>query len=182
MTSYVVNIIQVIHRALAYDLRNLANLTLFYALVQPLNSVSVAFEDFTRQRIRQAKYNGQKMVMERMLNLYYYGQDKWATAADPTASGGFYIEQASGTVDLMYIWNQTEGLQQDYIWKESETLPSGASQSYIWKESELVNLQYDFKIKIPSAFVYNETEVRSLVDRYVLAGKNYQIETYWNGE
>lgn len=178
MTNYVVNIIQVIHRTLSFELRNQINVAMFYALTRPLNAVSVAFEDFTRQRKRQAKYNGQKMVLERMLNLYYYGQDKWATAADPTASGGFYIEQAAGNVDKMYIFKKTESSTSDWIFKKSESLPGGASRSYIFKKSELSNFVYDFKVRIPSSFTYNENEVRALVDRYKLAGKNYAIETY----
>lgn len=180
MTSYVVNIIQVIHRTLIYELRNLTNLRLFYALTRPLNAVSVAFEDFTRQRKRQAKYNGQKMVMERMLNLYYFGQDKWATAADPTASGGIYIEQTSGNVPESFSWNEGETIPtggESFSWTEADTIPTGG-ESFSWTEAELVNLNYDFIVKIPSSFVYNESEVRSLVDRYKLGGKNYSIETY----
>lgn len=178
MTSYLVNIIQVIHRNIIYELRNLVNVRQFYAFLQPLNIVSTQFDDFTRQRKRQAKYNGQKMVMERMLNLYYFGQEKWATAADPTASGGFYIEQTSGNVDKMFVFKKTEGSTSDWVFKKSETLPGGASRSFIFKKSELTNLVYDFIVKIPSTFTYNESEVRGLIDRYKPAGKNYAIETY----
>jgi hypothetical protein len=175
MTSYIINIIQLIHRTLSYDLRKSVNVSFIYALNRPLNSVAIAFEDFTRQRKRSAKYNVQKMVLERMLNLYYYGQDKWATASDPTASGGIYIEQAIGNLDFAYSWTNTEGTQQDYSWRNSET---PASQSYSWTDAEVTNLIFDFKVKIPAAFTYNENEVRGLVDRYKLAGKSYTIETY----
>lgn len=178
MTSYLINIIQLIHRTLSYDLRKSVNIAFIYALNWPLNSVSVSFDDFTRQRKRNAKYNGQKMVLERMLNLYYFGQDKWATAADPTASGGIYIEQAAGNVDKMYVFNKSEGSTSDWIFKKSETLPTGALRSYIFKKSELSNFVFDFKVRIPSSFIYNENELRGLVDRYKLAGKQYTIETY----
>lgn len=182
MQTYAVNLIQVIHRTIAWFLRKEINVTWFYAFVRPLNLVSIQFEDFTRQRKRQASYNGQMMVLERMLNLYYLGQDKWATASDTTASNGFYIEQASGEADEVFSWTEGETIPASpgevFSWTEGETIPASPGEVFSWTEGELTNLTYDFKVKIPSTFTYDETEVRALVDRYKLAGKVYAIETY----
>lgn len=176
---YQLNIIQHIHRLLMYVLRKQVNVAWLYVLLWPIKQLSIEFDLWTTTKLREVNYNGQVMVLERMLNLYFYGQDKWATAADPTASTGFYIDVVGSNLDHIYSWNDGEVVPVDedvFSWSVDE-VPAG-TEVFVWNEAETAGLDYNFKVMIPAAFTYTENEVRALVDKYKLAGMAYIIETY----
>ncbi len=123
---------------------------------------------------RRATFNGQVMVLERMLNLNYYSEDVWASPVDVTAGGHIYIEQVAGVVENTAIWYLSEGQETEQVWAY---LSEGISAQPVWYLSEQSSA-IAFNVMVPMALIYNEPEMRARIDKYVIAGFNYNIVTY----
>lgn len=123
----------------------------------------------------EASHNGQKMVLERMLNLTYYTNDVWASATDPTAGGHIYIENLSLVFANSPIWYRAEGQPQTRVFR---FIAEGSSTGDpLWFQAETAG-GYDFRVMVPSALTYTEAEMRARIDRYAVAGFTYIINTY----
>jgi len=123
---------------------------------------------------RRATFNGQVMVLERMLNLTYFTEDIWASPVDVTASGHIYIEQVAGTVENTAIWYLSEGQATVQVWGYLSEGISGVPSWYLSEQTSSVS----FNVMVPVALVFNEPEMRARIDKYVIAGFNYNIVTY----
>lgn len=175
---YQVNILQVIHRLVAWFVRSEGMVAWLWSILYPLHQAAVSWQAYALSRQRQVRYNGQVMVLERMLNLTFLLEDKWATAADPTASGGIYIDNTGTAAVDTFVWNASESALDEYVYNAAETLPSGANEVYVYADAESSSLGYQFIVYVPSSLTYNEQAMRDVIDRYVVAGVAYIIDTY----
>lgn len=173
------NIIQHIHRLLAWFLRKVDQVAWLYVLIWPIKRLNEEFYVYATAKQREASYNGQVMVLERALNLRFLGLSQWATASDPTANGGIYIEN-TGVTDLeSFSFNAAETAGQEaFAWNDGETIPSGAEEAFAWNDSESNGISYSFIVHVPSSYTYDESTMRDFIDRYKLAGKHYIIQSY----
>lgn len=122
---------------------------------------------------REATYNGQVMVLERMLNLNYYDEDIWASPPDPTAAGHIYIDHTLDNLPSNYIFFNSESQEPLYIYNDSEAEPP----VFVYSQQEYYS-QVAFNVMVPVALTFNQDEMRARIDKYVIAGFNYQIQTY----
>jgi hypothetical protein len=170
---YAINILQIIHRRLPWFLRSERMVAWLWSLMYPLHQLSVQWYGFTATRRRAARYNGQVIVLERALNLRYMLEDKWATDADPTASGGIYIENVASAIPTTFIWSNNEAQPPLYIYGDAEAQPP----VYIYADAEY-SAQYDFIVRVPVAFSFDVNEMTAFVNQYRVAGKTFTIDTY----
>lgn len=170
---YSFNLIQHIHRMVDWFLRNVETVSWLWVLHYPLHVLSVDWSAFTATQKRLARTNGQVIVLERALNLKYMLEDKWATAADPTANGGIYIENTASLIPTTFIYTAGEAQPPLYIYGDAE----GQPPLYIYSAAEYAS-QYDFVVKIPAAFAYDTDEVTAFVTRFRVASKRFTIATY----
>jgi hypothetical protein len=70
----------------------------------------------------------------------------------------------------VFIFQQAE-LQPQWLYTASESQPI-----FIFTNGEAGQLRDDFVIKVPLDIVFDESEMRSLVNIFKLAGKRYKIE------
>jgi len=170
---YQLNILQHIHRMVDWFMRCTETVAWLWVLHYPLHVLNVDWIGFAATRKRLARTNGQVMVLERALNLKYMLEDKWATAADTDASGGIWIENTASLIPTTFIYTAGEAQPPLYIYGDAE----GEPPLYIYSAAEYES-QYDFIVKIPAAFAYDEDEVKAFVTRFRVAGKRFAIETY----
>lgn len=72
----------------------------------------------------------------------------------------------------MYIYTRTENYPR-YIYTKTEALPR-----YLYQRGEAGADNYDFIVHVPSWYIFDENEMRALVDMYKLANKNYEIKRF----
>ncbi|MCF8465641.1 MAG: hypothetical protein K9G41_12415 [Flavobacteriales bacterium] len=153
-------------------------------LLSPLVAVHAAFlVDRTRVN-REATYNCQTMVLERALNLRYYGAtaEYWHSNAAPTANGHIYIENVSNSVPSTFIYYDVENQVNPYIKYDSEGVVYDIDgvpipDVYTYYDSEY-QIQYDFIVWVPVTLIFDMNEMRAFLDLYVFGGITYTILTY----
>lgn len=143
-------------------------------MISQLEEIQALFLLFRDDANRRATYNGQVMVLERMLNLNYYDEDIWATpVVDTTAGGHIYITHILNTLPGNYVFYNDEVQEPLYIYNDSE----GETPEYVYNSSEYYSIT-SFVVNVPVALVYEEAEMRARIDALINAGYNYIIQTY----
>lgn len=152
-------------------------------LLWGLKQTQLAFAAYRGDANRRATYTGQVMVLERMLNLHYYGIDfLFASPGDITAGGHIYIENTAAQMSSNYIWFNSEVQEPTYIYFDdgnpSEVpLIDQEPLLFAYNQVEFFN-QIAFKVKVPNALSFDMGDMRARIDKYAIAGFNYTIETY----
>ena len=103
--------------------------------------------------------NGQVIYIEHILNHYF----------DPI-NKGIYITDSAQVEEGVVLYNDAEDNEETYLYNDAEN----ADETYFFNQEELQNWA-DFIVNIPSSVTYNEQQLRALVNRYKIAGKNYII-------
>lgn len=174
---FTINFLFVIYSQLPSFLRTPKRLAWLQLMVKGLKDIQTDFAAFRLDANRQATYTGQVMVLERMLNLVYYGlDDTYATASDPTAGGHIYIEKVINNLPSNYTFYESEGQAPKFIYLDSEAQPP----TYGYFSSEYYSLT-SFVVKVPVSLGLTASQLnamRSRIDKYIIAGFNYTIQTY----
>ena len=151
------------------DLRNEANLP-----IAKRRFVNIAWLTFLSKPIRRilAEYytyrlsnellihmNGQVIYIEHILN-HYFDQ----------VNEGIYITDSAEVEEGVILYNNGENNEETYLYNDAEN----NDETYFFNLEELQNWP-DFIINIPSAVTFNEQQLRALVNRFKIAGKNYII-------
>lgn len=122
------------------------------------------FVDFRAQAIELARYNSQTIILQSLLN----------KAFDTGNKTDIYIKNADEFVSATYLFNETEGYAPVYLFNEEHDNPA----VYLYNEEEFTQ-QYDFIVYMPSAlYLTSATQLRGIVNLYVLAGINYNVVSY----
>ncbi len=132
------------------------------ALIKPLKNLNTTFKSWKDGVDYDLQFNGQTMYLQRVLNDQF-----------DTVLRRIYIEDTS-IINNVYVANKSEGSVTLYLANKSET---SAPVVYLENLSEQVN-QIHFKVRVPAALVFSSIQMRALVDKYKIAGKNYTIQTY----
>jgi hypothetical protein len=150
-------------------------------LISGLRDIHEQFLAFREDVNLRASFTGQTIVLERMLNMHYYQDlngnplDVWASQADTTASGHIWIDLTANLFNQEPVWFESEGQPATvvgYFASEGQPAPS---PTYFESEN---NLSYSFRVMVPVGLVFNEAELRALIDHYLETGYFYLIETY----
>lgn len=134
------------------------------SLVSPLYiSADNMFVKYRQDALERANYNCQTIVLQEVLN-------KILATGSPNA---IYIKNADEFVEQVYINNEAEGYEGVPLNNEGSGEPL-----FIFNEYEFAQT-FDFVVYVPQS-VYNQSLdlVKSIVNRYKLAGMKYQIIYY----
>jgi hypothetical protein len=132
-------------------------------LIKPLVRLYYDFLDYREAVLLEISYNGQTMVLERMLNINF-----------PNTNSSIFIENTSNSLPSSYLYYLHEDQEAPPIYYKSENIDD---EGYLYFESEYQQT-YDFIVWVPSSLVFNQTEMRAKIDLYKIAGKRYIIQTF----
>jgi hypothetical protein len=140
-------------------LRKVKALDYLSAILKPLKSLHADFLSFVNTKKYELKFTGQIIYLEHLLNDTY----------DSTTRGIYIVDTAN--IDLTYWFNRGELTSFYYLRNRSE----GQPPKYLKNRIEYIN-HIHFIIKVPSGVSFVEVQMRTLIDKYLQAGKNYTIE------
>ncbi len=129
------------------------------AAVHPLIELHQNFLEQRQKTLEYLAYNSQVIYLERLLNQVFNN-----------GNTGIYISDAV-QFDYWFLYNNAEQHPQ-YLYNTSENQPV-----FLYNEQEF-DTNYDFIVWVPTAVTFNINRMRALINRYKLAGKRYDIQTY----
>ena len=127
-----------------------------------ISGVVVLYQDLLRlrtQKLYELMITPQVCYLERLLNDRFDYTLRRIQIVDGSDKPPYYIYQ-NPELKPKYIRNHAEG----------------ASLQYIYTSGESSNVQDDFIVLVPTALVFGEEEMRSLVKAYKLAGTKFKIQ------
>lgn len=150
-----------LYNLIPHFLRGEKNLAWLYSLQQPLKALNGVFVSFRNNINYRLQFTAQIIYLEHYLNDQF-----------DQATRGIFIDNIE-QVDFKFIFNNVELKPAIYLYNNSEAQPP----VYFYQYTEL--LEGDtYIINVPVAVAFDELVMRSKVDFYNNAGKNYSIVTY----
>jgi len=131
-----------------------------YSLIQPLIELYAIFSSYRIQALYTLSFTGQVIYLEKLLN-------------DTFNNGGTEIFIEDGGKIAPFIFNTEENEPDLFIYNTEENEPD----LFIYNTEEYPG-NVDFIVKVPTALVCDDNHMKSLINKYKLAGKNYTIQTY----
>lgn len=141
--------------------RNPFNLNWYETLLSGINYSQTRFNAYKDQALIELSYNGQTLYLEKMLNdIFDHDQRRILIQHEEDNSVFWYLEG--------------EGQAPKYLYTEGET---GATVSYLYNEGENTSdlSGVDFRVKAPISLSSQEARMKSEIQKYKLAGKQYDI-------
>jgi hypothetical protein len=131
------------------------------AISKPLIEVYDLFTAFRNNNIKILSFSSQVISLEYALN------DRFNPGNDE-----IYILDYLQFSDL-YLYNKVEDRNDKYFFNKAE-----AKQYYYLRNKTEYSGDFDFVVMVPTWLTYDINEMRSLINRYKLAGKRYTIVNY----
>lgn len=131
-----------------------------YSLIQPIIELYAIFSSYRIQALYTLSFTGQVIYLEKLLN-------------DTFNNGGTEIFIEDGGKIAPFIFNTEENEPDLFIYNTEENEPD----FFIYNTEEYPG-NIDFIVKVPTALVFDDNHMKSLINKYKLAGKNYTIQTY----
>lgn len=160
--QFKIDFVIIIRMLLKARLKKPKRLAGLYALVSPLIWLYNGFLTFLTDRLYELARTSQVVHITAVLNDRY-----------DAGLRRIYLVDANG-IDPVIIYRVVEGKAPVYIYTDAEGEPA----PYLYTNDELNGITVDFIIKIPYFIVFDEAELRAIVDKYRLPGKVYIIETF----
>ena len=133
-----------------------------YSLIQPIIELYAIFSSYRIQALYTLSFTGQVIYLEKLLN-------------DTFNNGGTEIFIEDGILKIApFLFNTAEDADPFYVFNTAET---NEENLYLYNTAEYTG-NLDFIVKVPTALVFDENQMKSLINKYKLAGKNYTIQTY----
>lgn len=134
------------------------------AALAPLQTDNTEAAAFITDVWTKLSYTGQHLALEEFLNDTY----------DDTLRR-IFITENDLTTPRLDLYKDGETIPAPIsLYKDGEPIPAPIS---LYKDGEGLGGD-NFTINIPAAITFDEDTLRSLVDFYVIAGKNYNIVTF----
>lgn len=130
--------------------------------VKQLHDLFIALRD---SLLYDARVTGQVNSLEWMLNDKFYN--------DGTLRS-IYISDNTGLDNDVLIYQSAEAEPETYLFNTSE---SAEDDTYIFQTGEGIGGE-DFIVNVPDALVFDEEYMKSLINKFKIAGKTYKIVTY----
>ena len=150
-----------LYNLVPHFLRGENNLAWLYSLQQPLKALNNTFVSFRNNINYRLLFTAQIIYLEHYLNDQF-----------DQATRGIFIATIEQT-DFKFIYNNIELKPPVYLYNNSEAQPP----VYFWNWTELLKGD-TYVVNVPVAVSYDELVMRSKIDFYNNAGKNYSIITY----
>lgn len=133
-----------------------------YSLIQPIIELYAIFSSYRIQALYTLSFTGQVIYLEKLLN-------------DTFNNGGTEIFIEDGILKIApFLFNTAEDADPFYVFNTAET---SEANLYLYNTAEYTG-NLDFIVKVPTALVFDDNHMKSLINKYKLAGKNYTIQTY----
>jgi len=142
-------------------LRKPKNIEWLKALVKPVIDLYIIFYAYRTQTLYSLCITGQVIYLEKLLN------DKFNNG-----NVGIYIADGSYN-NAPFLYNTAEARPDTFIYKTSE----GKPDLFLYNTAEYM-IGNDFIVMVPVAITFDSNEMKSLINLYKLAGKQYSIQTY----
>lgn len=139
--------------------RKFLNIAFLKFLSVPIRRILQEYYDYREKNELLIHMNGQVIYIEHILNHYF----------DPV-NESIYISDAAQVEEGVTLYNKAEGNEKTILYNDAEN----EEETYFFNLTELQNWP-NFIINIPSAVSFNEEQLRALVNRYKMAGKNYKL-------
>ena len=134
---------------------------LLSALLQPVVTLYDAFIVFSEEIDRKSKYSSQQGVLRSLLNDLFDVTER-----------RIRIVTLSDAIDEIYINYKAETLDEEvYIFKKTEV---AEDDTFVFTKEELKGIN-GFEVYVPSSLQSKEGELRSWIEYYRLADKEYNI-------
>lgn len=176
-------------------------------IVENFGARNVAFYPFTQFIKKFLRFNSQTIYLEKYLNDEYSTGAAYPYSAnngiyiDNSASQIVYLYNKIESLASVYAYNKWrstitfasgeycvyarsvwKSLQNGNLNKPPDSEPTwwvvqDINRKYLFNKSESTST-YDFIIYVPASVVYTEARMRSQVDQYKAAGRQYAIITY----
>lgn len=151
------DIYEFLTRQLPHHKRQTNRLGLFHWALKQLEVLWVEFRAWRLDMVYQNNVTGQRLSLIDFLNRKIAGADGGITIIE-TSDGGVYFSNLAENTDAYFMSISSEAT--DY-----KELPINGEL--------LTSLLVDFQVLTPAGV--NIDEVNTIISRYVLAGKNYEI-------
>lgn len=155
---YSLNLILAILDRLPPLLRQTRLVAYLEAILSPLSDMADNLPDQARSLFRQARWNGQRAIME-------------AALREVSGESGLEVETVTLQIPRLRIWFITENQPPLYIYTVAEAQPP----LYIYTVAELAGAS-DFLVHLPTGSTADTDLIRQWVNRLKLAGKRYEID------
>lgn len=152
---------KLIYNTLPYFLRKVRTLAYLYSFGEVMAAINRDFDSYKQGVEYTLQWNGQTIYLERFLNEQH----------DPIG-GGIFITN-SDDLPYTYWFNKAENKPPRYLYNVVE----GGPNTYLFNQVE-VDQAIHFTVNIPVAVSYSPIEVNANIERYAIAGKNWEIVTY----
>lgn len=163
MTNYSLNILQLIGRLIPAHLRTASMWAWMYALAYPLEYLYDLLIAFVSKTNLEASITGQVIYLEHILNHVFDAVNERIYISDGDGLGETYHYFESEEVEGVYLYNEAE---------------SDPSPTYYYNQAENNASDTDFIVNVPSVLVYDSVLMNYYINRYRLAGKRYEIQTF----
>lgn len=152
---------KLLYNLIPHFLRGPVNLSFLYALQQPIKALNDLFVSFRLNTNYKLQFTAQIIYLEHYLN------DKF----DPSGRGIFITNIEEN--DFTFIYNKIEQKPETYYYNKSEAEPP----KYLYNYAEIL-LGDNYIVNVPVAVSFDILVMKSLIDFYNNAGKQYSIITY----
>lgn len=132
-----------------------------YSLQAPLDSLNFRFNALRKRTKYRLQFTAQIIYLEHYLNDQF----------DPVGRGIFITNIEEN--DFTWLYNNIALKSPTYYYNNSEAQPP----KYLYQYSELLAGD-NYVVNVPTSVSFNELNMRSKIDFYNNAGKNYSIITY----
>ena len=140
--------------------RKFVNIAWIKFLAKPIRRILAEYYTYLLSNELLIHMNGQVIYIEHILN-HYFDQ----------VNEGIYITDSLAAEEGVILYNDGEDNEETYLYNDAED----DDETYFFNREEIENFP-DFIINIPSTVTYNEQQLRALVNRFKIAGKNYVIK------
>lgn len=142
-------------------LRKHFTIELLKTLLSPIKLLFNEFYLFFSKKKYDLTFDGRVVYLEHVLNDIF----------DPL-NREIFIEDAPQQ-QTHYIFNEIEGNEAVYMYNEIEQ----QDEFYLYNQEEIDNSP-SFIVWVPSTIIFNESQMKALVNKYKISGKNYVILNY----
>ncbi|MFK5855368.1 MAG: hypothetical protein QM503_04490 [Bacteroidota bacterium] len=145
----------------------IAWMKVFISLIKHMKD---SFVSYRTEKLFFIAHNSQVIYLEHILN-HRFNPDKNLNDANYEGNG-IYISDGDDP-PRVYLYNKAELKPKKYWYNKAESKP----KQYLYNKSEY-SVWAGFVVHVPATFNADENEIKALVIRLKLAGKNFTIKTY----
>ena len=165
MFDYSWNITNIVNWLLPTFLRKPKMIAWLKSLLFPLNEKHQEFLSYVDDKRYELDFTGQVISLERLLNDKYDNVDRRIFISQEKADEVFFFDD-----------DDLNPANEIFLFDDNNVNVGSENAFFFFSDSS--GLLTDFIVNIPNTVVFSESELRVLVNKYKLAGKNFSINLF----